>query len=126
MAQPAFDDDDEPPLDPAAERVQARLRRLILISGLTLGVGIFAVFAGVVYRIVADEAGGPAARFAPGDPVPTLTFAEMGLPAGARLVSSALDGGRILLTYDTAAGPRLVLLDAETLAVVATVAIGGE
>ena len=44
---------DELPLDPAALRLQARLKRLILISGLTLGIGILAVLVAIAYRITA-------------------------------------------------------------------------
>ena len=47
MANPALDDDDRPP-DPAALRLQARLRRLMLISGLTLGLGLVAVFGAIL------------------------------------------------------------------------------
>src|SRR5690606_41786542 len=43
-------DDDEKPLDPALIRIQARLRRMMLIAGLTLGLGILAVFGAILYR----------------------------------------------------------------------------
>ena len=42
---------DETPLDPAQLRLQARLRRLMLISGGTLGLGILAVLIAIVYKI---------------------------------------------------------------------------
>ena len=61
MVNPSFDDDDEKPLDPAVQRVEARVRRLILIAGLTLGLGIFAVFAAILYRIATYDATSPAA-----------------------------------------------------------------
>ena len=53
MASPSFDDD-EKPLDPAMLRVQAKMRRLMLIAGLTLGLGILAVFGAILYKIVLD------------------------------------------------------------------------
>ena len=37
-------------------RVQTRLRRLMLIAGLTLGLGILAVFAAILYRIATYDA----------------------------------------------------------------------
>lgn len=52
MTNPNFDDEDEKPLDPAVAKVEQRVRRLMLIAGLTLGLGIFAVFAAILYRIV--------------------------------------------------------------------------
>jgi uncharacterized protein (TIGR02246 family) len=51
MTNPNFSDEDEKPLDPAVARVEKRVRGLILIAGLTLGLGIFAVFAAILYRI---------------------------------------------------------------------------
>jgi hypothetical protein len=51
MVDPAPENTEEKPLDPAVARVQVRLQRLMLIAGLTLGVGILAVFFAIVYRI---------------------------------------------------------------------------
>jgi hypothetical protein len=55
MANPDKDDEEEKPLDPAVARVQAKLQRLMLIAGLTLGIGILAVFLGIIYRITAAD-----------------------------------------------------------------------
>jgi steroid delta-isomerase len=55
MTNPNFDDDNEAPLNPAVAHVERRVRRLILIAGLTLGLGIFAVFAAILYRIAVYE-----------------------------------------------------------------------
>lgn len=55
MAKPSFDDNDQP-LDPAVARVEQRVRRLFLIATLTLGLGILAVFAAILYRIAASDA----------------------------------------------------------------------
>ena len=55
MSNPNFDDEDNKPLDPAVAQVERRVRRLMLIAGLTLGLGIFAVFAAILYRIAASD-----------------------------------------------------------------------
>jgi cytoskeletal protein RodZ len=55
MVDPATENAEEKPLDPAMARVQVRLQRLMLIAGLTLGLGILAVFAAIVYRITAAD-----------------------------------------------------------------------
>src|SRR5690242_17353185 len=102
-------DPDETPLDPAALRLQARLRRLILISGLTLGVGILAVLAAVVYRIAALPGAVPQG--------PAIRAAASILPAGARLVGTSSDGSRIVLTYEHAGGTTVVTVDLRSLAV---------
>lgn len=57
MTKPPLDDDeDDKPLDPAVAKVEQRVRRLFLIATLTLGLGIFAVFAAIIYRITAYDA----------------------------------------------------------------------
>ena len=56
MTNPNFDEEDEKPLDPAVAQVERRVRRLMLIAGLTLGLGIFAVLAAILYRIAPLDA----------------------------------------------------------------------
>jgi hypothetical protein len=109
MGNTSFEED-EKPLDPAVERVRRRLSRLMLIAGLTLGLGIFAVFGAILYKIAAtgDK---PAPLWQPGDPVPTIERAEMGLPPDARLVSTGFDGRRLVLTWEHAQGNTLVFVD---------------
>ncbi len=117
MSNPNFDDD-EKPLDPSVRRVEVRVRRLILIAGLTLGVGLIAVFGAILYRIGGV---GTTAQTSPPPPATAehrLTLAEMGLPAGAKLVSTALDGNRAALTYQTDSGTVTVVVDLAAGAVV--------
>jgi len=118
MAKASLDDDDQP-LDPVAARVQARLSRLILISGATLAVGVIAVFAAILYRIVTYEASEvPSVRTAPAEAAAArLSLADLGLPADATLVSTAADGGRVVLTYAHAGGHTLVFVSAASLTV---------
>ena len=108
-------DDDEKPLDPAMLRVQAKLRRLILISGLTLGLGLLAVFAAVIYRTFTAV---PAIAVAPAVSSARLTPADLGLPPDARLVSTAVDGARLVLTYAHSGGNTLIFLDERRLTVI--------
>lgn len=76
----------------------------MLIGGLTLGLGLLAVLLAIVYRITT----------AAGKPLPVGTI-EAKMPAGARLLSTTTDGGRIVLTYDNAGGTTLIVVDAATL-----------
>jgi hypothetical protein len=55
MTNPSSEDQEEKPLDPAVARVQSRIQLLMLISGLTLGLGILAVFLAIIYRIATDD-----------------------------------------------------------------------
>src|SRR4051812_36291963 len=113
MVNPSYDVD-EKPLDPAMARVQVKLRRLILISGLTLGAGLLAVFAAVIYRTFSAI---PSVPIAPAVSSARLTLADLALPADARLLSTAVDGARIVLTYAHSAGNTLIFVDERRLTV---------
>jgi hypothetical protein len=124
MADP-FDDEDETPLDPAVLRVQERLRRLMLIAGLTLGIGILAVFGGIVYRLMLSDTGAPAAL--PKDAAtPTISLTELGLAADARIVSSGLDGDRLSLTYAEQGGTTVIIFQMPSMTVVGRLRVTGE
>jgi hypothetical protein len=109
MANPNLDDADDKPLDPAVARVQARLRRLLLIAALTLGLGLVAVFVGIIYRLSG-----------PGDkPLEASRAAgEAAYPDGARLVSTVAAGDRLVLTFEHTGGTTLVFVNARTQAVI--------
>jgi hypothetical protein len=104
MSHPILDDPSAAPLDPAVIKVEQRLRRLMLIGGLTLGVGLLAVLGAIVYRI--NVAGGKALPAAP---------MEAKVPAGAKLLSTTVGEGRIVLTYDVAGATTLIFIDAGSL-----------
>jgi hypothetical protein len=113
-------DENEKPLDPELLRVQARLRRLMLIAGLTLGLGIFAVFAAILYRIVTlDATSAPAAA----NPA-ALSLAALGLPSDGRLVSTSLDGNHLALTYETVNGTEIVVIDLRSGTVINRLTVG--
>lgn len=119
MARQTFESaafEEQEPLDPTLMRVQARLRRLMLIAGLTLGLGILAVLGAMLYRIngLSTTAAKP---FAAGAAV-AVDLAGAGLPADARLVSSTLAGDRLALTYETAAGNEVLIVDVRSAVVV--------
>lgn len=97
------DDTAEPPLDPAMERVQAKLRRLMLISVSTLLVGMLAVVFAVIYR--ASTLGGDAGA-------PHRAIAE--IPAGSTVVDTDVDGDRLAVTVDGPDGRRVLLFELAT------------
>jgi cysteine synthase len=87
-----------------AERIAARVRRLMLISAATTGVAIAAVAFAVVYKVVRSE---PA----------TTAIAEQTamLPRGAKIVSTAVAGDRLVVTVDIAGATEIRTFDARTL-----------
>jgi hypothetical protein len=117
---------DEPPLDPAMLRVQAKLRRLMMIAGLTLGLGILAVSIAVIYRLVIADDDTPSSTIAEGERLAgDVAWSEVGLSAGAELISSAIDGDRMALVFNDAGRTVTLLVDTTTMAIVGRLAIGG-
>ena len=93
----------EPTPDQAA--LIARVRRMMLIAGLTSALAVAVVLIAVGYRLYRGE-GSPAAANA--DIIATL-------PKGARIVSTAVAGERLVLTLDIAGVTEIRTFDARTL-----------
>jgi hypothetical protein len=100
-----YNDEDEKPLDPAAERLRRKMVRLLFVSGGIMLLGLIAVFASIVYKLN-ERAPDASAGFPAASPVE----AEIALPAGHRIVSTALDGERALLTLAAPDGSTSLLL----------------
>ena len=103
-------DEEEAPLDPAAERLRRKLVRLLFVSGGIMMVGLIAVFAAIVYKLgalgPAEDEGTESGVEAPGAAIE----ARIALPAGTRVVATDLDGDRALLTVEAADGATSLLL----------------
>jgi len=100
----SYDSDGEAPLDPAAERVRRKLVRLLIVSGGIMMLGLIAVFGAIVYKVKASGEG--AVRFSVSSPVE----ANIAVPPGYRIVATALDGNRALLTLAAPDGSTSLLL----------------
>jgi len=83
----------------------ARVRRMMLIAGLTSALAVAVVLIAVGYRLYRGE-GSPAA--AAMDTIATL-------PKGARIVSTAVAGERLVLTLDIGGVTEIRTFDARTL-----------
>ena len=94
--------DDEPPLDPAAARMIAKVRWLMLISGITTMVAITAVIGVIGYRVFRSE----------GSVAADVTAL---LPKGARIVATAVVEDRIAVTVDVGGGIEIRTFDIKTL-----------
>jgi hypothetical protein len=94
--------DDEKPLDPAAARIVAKVRWLMLISGFATVLGIAVVIGVVGYRVFKNE----------GSAQVDVTAL---LPKGARIVSSAVTEERIVLTLDVAGATEIRTFDIRSL-----------
>jgi hypothetical protein len=81
----------------------ARVRRMMLIAGLTTALAIGAVLIAIGYRLFRSE--GSAAA-------PDVTAV---LPKGARLVATAVAGDQLVVTLDIAGATEIRTFDARTL-----------
>jgi hypothetical protein len=104
MSNPSADD--EQPLDPAAARIVAKVRWLMLIAGATTLIAVAAVIGVIGYRVFRSEGsvGGAA-----GADVTAL------LPKGARIVATAVAEGHVLVTLDVGGATEIRTFDARTL-----------
>jgi hypothetical protein len=96
--------DDEKPLDPDAARIVAKVRRLMLIAALTTFVAAAAVVGVIGYRVFRTEG-----RV---QPSPDVTAT---LPAGAKVLSSAIGDGRVVLTVEVNGAIEMLSFDLTTL-----------
>jgi hypothetical protein len=90
---------------PEQAALMARVRRMMLIAGLTSALAVAVVLIAVGYRLYRGE-GSPAAASA--DIIATL-------PKGARIVSTAVAGDRLVLTLDIGGVTEIRTFDARTL-----------
>src|SRR3954468_9624491 len=81
----------------------ARVRRMMLIAGLTTMVAIAAVLVAIGYRL-----------FRVGDSAPATDTTAM-LPKGARILSTAVAGDRLVVTVDIAGATEIRTFDAKSL-----------
>ena len=94
--------DDEAPLDPAAARIVAKVRWLMLIAGVTTLVAIAAVIGVIGYRVFKAEGSASA-------DVTAL------LPKGARITATAVAEDRIAVTIEVGGAIEIRTFDLKTL-----------
>jgi len=82
----------------------ARVRRMMLIAGLTTAVAVAAVLVAIGYRLFRTEGRVAAA-------VETTTM----LPKGARIVSTAIAGDHLVVTLDVGGATEILTFDVRTL-----------
>jgi hypothetical protein len=81
----------------------ARVRRMMLIAGLTTALAVAAVLIAIGYRLFRAE----------GSVVATDTAAT--LPKGARIVATGVAGDRLVVTLDVGGATEILTFDARTL-----------
>ena len=105
MAGALPDNDDEKPLDPAAERVRRKLVRFMAINLSILFLALMAVVAALVYKSMTVPPETP--TVVAGE----VLDGEIVLPRGARIVSQSLSGDRLSLHIAVDAAESIVVYD---------------
>lgn len=82
----------------------SRVRRMLLIAGLTTALAVAAVLVAIGYRLFRTEGRVAAAA-------ETTTM----LPRGARIVSTATAGDHLVVTLDVSGATEILTFDARTL-----------
>lgn len=125
MSNVELDQEEEKPLDPEMEKVRRKMVRLLVVSIGIMILGVMAVLAGVVYKVIE-----------PDEDAQTVTSGSMtvpsgaplqltgSLPAGFKVEQVSLDGARILFYGLMADGTRsAIILDATSGTTIAEIAL---
>jgi len=100
----AMSGDAEKPLDPEAARVVAKVRRLLMIATMTTFIAVAAVIAVIGYRVFRGE-----------ERVQAVQSVSASLPAGTKVLSSAIGEGRLVLTVEVDGAIELLSFELSTL-----------
>ena len=92
-----------PEPSPEQAALFARVRRMMLIAGLTTALAVAAVLIAIGYRL-----------FRVGDSGPVTDTTAM-LPKGARIVATSVAGDRLVVTVDRNGTTEILTYDARTL-----------
>ena len=92
----------------------ARVRRLMLIAGLTTALAVAAVLIAIGYRLFRTEGSKPAADI------------TAMLPKGARITATEVAGDRLVVTLDVGGSVRIQTFDLHTLRPAGTLKFANE
>jgi hypothetical protein len=98
---------DEKSLNPEAERAIAKVRRLMMIASVTTFLAVTAVLVVIGYRVF--QLGGSA------EPSPAFADVTAALPAGAKVLSTAVGSDHIVVMVETSGGIEMLTFDPDTL-----------
>jgi cation transporter-like permease len=96
--------DDEKPLDPQAARAVAQVRRLMMIASATSFIAVAVVLGVIGYRVFRAEGSAPQA-----------SDVEVSLPAGAKVLSTAIGADHIVVTIEVGGVIEIRTFDPDTL-----------
>ena len=110
MARPIADEDEEKPLDPAAENVRRKLVRFMIVNLGLLFLALMVVIGALVYKARNAPVAGPAPAGEVQAPAGAPLSGDIVLPVGAKVVSQSLSGNRISIDAELADGGRAIFV----------------
>jgi hypothetical protein len=97
-------DADEKPLTPEQQKIVAKVRWLMLLSGLATMIGIAVVVGVIGYRMVRSD-----------DRITSASDVTATLPRGAKVIATAVADGHIAVTVDVGGTIEVRTFDLKTL-----------
>jgi len=110
MARPIADEDEEKPLDPAAENVRRKLVRFMIVNLGLLFLALMVVIGALVYKARNAPVAGPAPAGEVQAPAGAPLSGDIVLPVGAKVVSQSLSGNRLSIDAELADGSRSIFV----------------
>jgi len=125
--EPADDEQEEKPLDPAMESVRRKMVRLQIVSGAIMFVSLMAVFGAVVYKVTrAEPSQTTASAGSSSVPSDAPVSSTASLPLGFKIEQTSLSGGQILFYGTDVNGKRKALVfDIKASRIVADITLSG-
>lgn len=125
--EPADDEQEEKPLDPAMESVRRKMVRLQIVSGAIMFVSLMAVFGAVVYKVTrAEPSQTTASAGSSSVPSDAPVSSTASLPLGFKIEQTSLSGGQILFYGTDVSGKRKALVfDIRASRIVADITLSG-
>ena len=110
MARPIAEEDEEKPLDPAAENVRRKLVRFMIVNLGLLFLALMVVIGALVYKARNTPVAGSAPAGEVQGPVGAPRSGDIVLPVGAKVVSQSLSGNRLSIDAELADGSRSIFV----------------
>jgi len=110
MDRPIAEEEQEKPLDPAAENVRRKLVRFMMINLGILFLAVMVVIAALVYKMnrLPGTASAPVADLQV--PAGVALSGDIVLPVGAKVISQSLSGNRLSIDAELADGSRSIFV----------------
>ncbi|TPI46678.1 fimbrial protein [Mesorhizobium sp. B2-9-1] len=110
MARPIAEEDEEKPLDPAAENVRRKLVRFMIVNLGLLFLALMVVIGALVYKARNAPVTGSAPAGDVQAPAGAPLAGDIVLPVGAKVISQSLSGNRLSIDAELADGGRSIFV----------------